>query len=229
MMPKFAIKVGVFDSGVGGKLIAEKIQKTVPNVEVIFKSDPEYFPYGNKTPDVILNRVSHFVTEFQKLDCKVVVIACNSATTNTIGALRHRFPDIKFVGVEPPIKPIVKMTKSGKVAIMGTEATIKSQRLESLVEQHSGDIEVLLVACPGLAEYIEHRQGSDLPKRSYPSAILKNFLDKPVSEGVDAVGMACTHYSYLLSQMRQLYPDVKFYDPTEAVIKQVKQILTNLL
>ena len=227
---KNIIKIGVFDSGVGGKLIAAKIQQALPGVEVIFKSDPEYFPYGNKSAKTILGRVSGFVGKFQKLGCQIIVIACNSATTNIIDSLRKRFPQIKFVGVEPPLKPIVKMTKAGKVAILGTRATIQSSRLKDLVKRYAGGTEVSLIACPGLAEYIERLKSedmevSDLAERSRVSEILRKFLDKPIASGADVVGIACTHYPYLLPTMRELYPGVIFYDPADAVVAHLTYIM----
>lgn len=217
--------IGVFDSGIGGRLIAQKIQKEIPGLKIIFKSDHKYFPYGNKTASVIFERVSQFVNEFQKQGCRIVVIACNTATTNSIEGLRKKFPDIQFVGVEPPVKPIVSLTKTGKTVIIGTTATIKSLRLKKLIEQYAGRSTVLLSACPGLAEYIESREVFD---NSYSSALLRKFLDKPISSGVDVVGIACTHYSYLLAEMKKLYQHVLFYDPADAVVLRVQELAGRL-
>lgn len=217
------MKIGVFDSGVGGKLIAQKIQKEIPSAEVIFKSDPEYFPYGNKTAPVILERTSYFVREFEKLECSIVVIACNSATTNVIRDLRKRFPHIQFVGIEPPVKPIVELTKSGKVAVIGTEATIRSERLVELIKKYSERVKIFSVPCPGLAEHIEKFQlFKTLESGDKPDLLIRKFLDVPIAGGVDVVGIACTHYPYLLSQMKGLYPNVTFYDPADAVVFRVR-------
>src|SRR3989338_1417286 len=98
-------KIGVFDSGVGGRFIADKLRE-LKKAKIVYLSDPEYFPYGDKTEAIIKKRLMHFVKAFKLLRCRIVVIACNSATTNGIAVLREKFPHIVFVGVEPPIKPI---------------------------------------------------------------------------------------------------------------------------
>lgn len=228
------IKIGVFDSGVGGKLIARMVEKELPKATVIFRSDPDYFPYGNKTPEVILERVSLFAKKFQQLGCAIVVIACNSATTNVIERLRQLFPRIQFVGVEPPLKPISRLTNSKKIAIMGTNATIASERRKILQELFARGITVYNIVCPGLAEYIEKRVMKDIKcgatfyNDQQAKDLIKKFLDKPIAEGVDVVGIACTHYPYLLPQMKELYPQVTFYDPADAVVKYVKRIYSPL-
>lgn len=220
------VKIGVFDSGVGAYLVAAAIQRKIPDVALIVKTDPEFFPYGNKSQRIIQERLIHFAKEFQKEGCQIVVIACNSATTNGIEYLRWKFPELLLVGIEPPVKPIVAMSKTGKVAVIGTEATMRSKQLERLIERYGEGVKIEMIACPGLAEFIEENEGSDLAERSDPSDLIKQLLDRPISDGVDVVGLACTHYPYLLPLMKKLYPAVTFYDPTEAVIKRVKHLVS---
>ncbi|OGY17520.1 MAG: hypothetical protein A2784_05160 [Candidatus Chisholmbacteria bacterium RIFCSPHIGHO2_01_FULL_48_12] len=203
--------IGVFDSGKGGRLIADKISHALPQAKIIFKSDPEYFPYGNKSPRIILDRLVHFTQAFIAENCSLIVIACNSATTNAIKQLRTKFPRLSLVGIEPPIKPITQLTKTGKIAIMGTSATIATVRKDASLHA---------IACPGLAEAIE----ANHHPRPATAALLHQFLDQPIAAGVDVVGLACTHYPYLLDQMRSLYPQVQFYDPTPAVVARVVKL-----
>ena len=215
------MKIGVFDSGIGGKLIAAKIKHELPDHKVVFRADPEYFPYGNKSPQIIQNRLAIFVKKFISLGCQIVVIACNSATTNALDELRQDFPNTIFVGIEPPIKPIARLSKTKKVAILGTQATIKSLRRIYLQERYAQKTEVFNAACIGLAELIEAHPhpNSDTKK------ILQTYLQKIVDQGVDVVGLACTHYPYLMKQMQTLYPYVTFYDPADAVVAQVKRLV----
>jgi glutamate racemase len=215
------ISIGVFDSGIGGKLIADKLSR-LKNVKIVYLSDPEYFPYGDKTGPIIQKRLLYFGGQFKLKGCRIVVIACNSATTNGIAILRQTFPDITFVGIEPPVKPIAGITKTGKIAIIGTPATIASQRKNELQSLFSKGTKLYSISCPGLAEYIEERVVKDDQKAKN---LIKKFLDKPVAEGVDVVGIACTHYPYLLPLMQNLYPKVKFYDPADAVVEQVKKAI----
>lgn len=223
------LQIGVFDSGIGGRLVAERISRKISEAEIILKSDPEYFPYGNKPPDVILKRLVYFIKELAELKCETIVVACNTATTNTIGKLRKMFPEQIFVGMEPPIKPIIELTKTGKAAVMATEATIASRRFEELKGKFSNGKKVIGIACPGLAEEIEklwrHRYLSPPLENSVLINLVKIFLDKPVAEGVDAVGLGCTHYPYILPILKKLYPGVIFYDPAEAVAVRVAELV----
>lgn len=224
------IKIGVFDSGAGGKLIADKLAR-LKNTKIVYLSDPEYFPYGNKPKQVIRERLLHFTGLFMSKKCRIVVIACNSATTNGIAFLRQKFPGITFIGVEPPIKPVSVMTKSGKAAIMGTPATINSGRLKKLEALFAGGVQMDKISCPGLAEYIEKKIAKNIKccttfySDQAATNLVKTFLDKPVAGGVDTVGIACTHYPFLLPLMQKMYPKVKFYDPADAVVSQVRRML----
>lgn len=212
--------IGVFDSGKGGQFIVEKIRATLPQARIIFKSDPDLFPYGNKSSKVIINRLLHFTKLFDQQNCSIIVIACNTATTNAINHLRRNFPQLKFVGVEPPIKPIAQLTKTGKIAIIGTSATIASARKQYLEASFANQVKLYSIACPGLAELIE----TDPIPRAETEALLIKFLNRPIAAGVDVVGLACTHYSYLLTQMRSLYEGVTFYDPADAVVRRVVKL-----
>lgn len=224
------INVGVFDSGVGGKLIAEKLDR-LNKIRTVYLSDPEYFPYGNKTKKVIRSRLLHFAGLFKSKKCRIVVIACNSATTNGIAFLRQQFPEVAFIGIEPPVKPVSVMTKSGKAAIMGTPATIESDRLKKLKDLFASRIKLYNISCPGLGEYIEEQVIRNIKccttfySDRTAMNLVKKFLDKPVAEGVDTVGIACTHYPYLMPLMKKMYPKVKFYDPADAVVSQIEKAI----
>lgn len=215
------MKIGVFDSGRGGKLISQKIKQKIPQSKVTVLVDSKYFPYGNKTPQVIFARLVHFTKKFQALGCQLIVIACNTATTNAIKKLRQQFPQIIFVGVEPPIKPIAKLTKTKQIAILGTPATIKSLRRITLQQQFAQGVKVYNIVCPGLAELIETNPNP----RTKTAQLLNHYLNQPINEGVDVVGLACTHYPYLIKQMQALYPQVIFYDPADAVVRHIEAII----
>lgn len=224
------MKIGVFDSGVGGKLIAEKIRHAIPQATVIFKSDAEFFPYGDKPQSFILDRSIALTQKLKAKGCHLIVVACNAATTNTINALRQKFPQLTFVGIEPPIKPIVNLSQSKKVAIMGTEAAMKSHRYHSLKEKFGQGTTVFDIPCPGLAEAIEatvhSRNVLSNPFREWKSLDIQvqTLLGPAISAGVDVVGLGCTHYPYLLPLLKKLYPHVTFYDPADAVVAQVKKL-----
>lgn len=215
-------KIGVFDSGIGGQLIAEKIRRALPQATVIFKSDSEFFPYGDKPQSFILRRSIAMTKKLVAKGCQLIIIACNAATTNTINALRQKFPSLTFVGVEPPVKPTVTLSRTKKIAIMATPATITSHRFREIVRKYANKVTPYSIACHGLAEQIETRVKSH---RSLTlEKTIRKFLDQPVKAGVDVVGLGCTHYPYLLPQLKKLYPQVTFYDPADAVVAQVKKL-----
>lgn len=227
--PKFAAenraikKIGVFDSGIGGKYIADKIIERLPFSTVVFRADSQYFPYGNKPASFILRRAISLTKELIAKKCQLIVIACNSATTSTIETLRKKFSPVEFVGIEPPVKPIVAMTRTGKVAVIGTAATIRSARFKELVKNYSAGVEVLGIVCLDLAEIIQKQAGEDEIE-----SLLHKFLDRPVTrERIDVVGIACTHYSTISPLILRMYPQVAVYDPSDAVVNRVVALSTS--
>lgn len=219
------MKIGVFDSGVGGLLIAQKIQQKIPNATVEFLCDHEYFPYGNKPKDVIANRVEHFLRQFVQKNCSMVVLACNSATTTTMSLMRQKFPLLHLVGIEPPIRPVSLLSKKKKIALLGTEATIQSDQFAHLIKLYGKNCVVHGIACSGLAQAIEtwiSTKRADYRQQAID--LFSNYVNIAVSHDVDVIGLACTHYPYLMDEMMGLYPDITFYDPTDAVVKRVASV-----
>jgi len=216
------MKIGVFDSGIGGRLIAKKIRSKLPKTKIIFIADSKHFPYGSKSQAFIFKRSQVLTKKLAKLSATLIVVACNSATTNTIQHLRQQFPSLTFVGIEPPLKPSVTLSKTGKVAIIGTEMTLNSRRYQELIKKFSKNIKLFSLPCPGLASAIE--------KGRLKTAlnIAQKILDKPIADGVDTVGFACTHYPYLLKKMQTNYPNVTFYDPADAVADRVKYLYDSM-
>lgn len=214
--------IGVFDSGVGGLLIAEKIQKAIPEAVVEFLCDTECFPYGNKSKQFITNRVAYFLNKFVQKECSIVVLACNSATTSSIISMRQKFPLLKIIGIEPPIKPTALLSKKKKVAILGTEATVRSNRFAELIRLYGKDCAIYGVSCPNLARAIEIWVSTKrASNKQLAIDLLFQYMNIALSHNVDVVGLACTHYPYLIEDMKRQYPNMIFYDPTDAVVRQV--------
>jgi glutamate racemase len=149
------------------------------------------------------------------------VIACNTATAAAIEPLRERWPDLRFVGVEPGVKPAVAQSRSKRIAVMATSATVSSTRLRHLVERHADTAHVYLQACPGLASAIERGvlQGPAL------LAVLAPFCDRIQAENVDTVALGCTHYPFVADAIRErLGPHVALIDTATAVAEQVARL-----
>lgn len=212
-------KIGVFDSGCGGLTTLREIRKLLPNENYIYYADSKNNPYGEKTYDELLNIVTNIVEYLLKEDVKLIVIACNTATTKCIKALREKYPDIPFVGTEPAIK--VACDKNCKnTIVMATPGTIKSERLHELIVQNKKKTQkITLLPCKGLADTIEFKSKEDVDKLLYK--LLHKYQDKDV----DSIVLGCTHYPHAKKNIKKLFPKARLIDGNKGVARQVKRIL----
>ena len=129
------MKIGIFDTGTGGKLVAKRLKKLLPQHSYITAIDREHAPYGNRSPEEIITLTDAAIQPL--LSCDIIVLACNTATTNAIGSLRQRYTDVCFMGFEPMIKSAVILTKSHHITMLATNATKHSQRLRALISEYA--------------------------------------------------------------------------------------------
>ena len=213
--------IGIFDSGIGGITILNSIKKILPNENIIYLSDNLNSPYGNKSKDKI-HKLSSKNTRFL-IDngCKLIVVACNTATTNSIEELRSNFK-IPFVGIEPAIKPAAIQTKSGMVGVLATKGTLSSRLFSKTVNDHAKNINIIEQNAEGLVELIEKGffDGNKIEKK------LKKYLLPMVDKGIDHLVLGCTHYPLLIKTIRSLIPkNIKIIDSGKAVAKQTKILI----
>jgi glutamate racemase len=212
--------IGIFDSGVGGLSILRRLRREAPGYAVSYLADNRFLPYGDKSPEWLMERCGALTEHLLSLGASLLLVACNTATTQTIAALRRRWPEVPFVGVEPGIKPAVLASRNRRVAVMATAATVESQRLRLLVEAHRGDAYVHLQPCPGLADAIE--RGDD--------AAIDTRLDESCSElraaEVDTVALGCTHYPLVSDRIaRRMGSAVTLVDTAQAVCRRIEALL----
>lgn len=215
--------IGIFDSGVGGLSILLAIQKILPKEHFVYLADQENCPYGEKTR-VEIRRLSFKNTKFLlSKQCKVIVIACNTATVSAIDLLRKRFPKIPFIGIEPGIKPGVKLSKTGHIVVLSTPVTQKSQRLGNLIKKFSKGKKVYNLGCPGLVDLIEKGE----IKSPKVVRLLKKSLGRALKDPlVDILVLGCTHYFFVKELILELFPKkIKIITTAEPVVKQVKRVL----
>lgn len=214
--------VGVFDSGVGGLSVFQRIRVDLPYERLLYVADSGHAPYGSKPAGFIVQR-SLAITEFLlEQGAKAVVAACNTATAAAIVQLRAHF-DIPIIGIEPAVKPAVAMTRSGVVGILATGNTVRSDKFAHLLDQHGHRARVLVQPCPGLADCVE--QG-DL-NGSRPRALLERYLMPLLSAGVDTLVLGCTHYPFLTPLIQELTgPEVTILDPSPAVARHLRHRLS---
>jgi glutamate racemase len=187
------LKVGVFDSGLGGLTVVRSILDTLKGAELFYIADTKHAPYGEKSTEEILQyslTITDYFIKTHHIDA--LVIACNTATSAAIAAIRERCPQLIVIGTEPGIKPAIEQTRTGKVGVLATPATLRGEKYQQLVDTHAKtkDIELYEQACPGLVGQIEQGQ-IDHPKTK---AMLEGWLAPMKEAEVDTIVLGCTHY-----------------------------------
>ena len=213
--------IGVFDSGIGGTSIWQEIQLLLPNETIIYLADSKNAPYGEKTKEEIL-RLSVKNTELLlEKRCKLIVVACNTATTNAIDFLRQTY-DVPFVGIEPAIKPAALETKTKNVGVLATKGTLSSRLFSNTSKLHAQGIKIIEQEGKGLVELIEAgKLESDETKY-----LLEVYLKPMIEADIDCLVLGCTHYPYLVPIIKEILPKhVKIIDSGKAVARQTKSIL----
>lgn len=215
------LPIGIFDSGIGGTSIWKEIQNLLPKEDSIYLADSKNAPYGEKSSEEIL-RLSIKNTEYLlNRNCKLIVVACNTATTNAIDYLRQTYK-VPFIGIEPAIKPAALNSKSKKVGVLATKGTLTSSLFHSTSQNHAEGIEIIEQQGKGLVELVEKGElDSDSTRQ-----LLEKFIDPMLEKGIDYLVLGCTHYPYLIPVLKELLPpEVQIIDSGEAVARQTKVIL----
>lgn len=216
--------IGVFDSGVGGLSVLRAIRELLPSQPVIYLADQAHVPYGVRSLEEV-RRFSHAVTRYLlTMGCRLIVVACNTASVAALKSLREEFLNIPFVGMEPAVKPAAEQTHSRVVGVLATYATFQGQMYNSVVERFAQGVTLLQDHCPGLVAQIEKGEfNSPTTER-----ILRNALEPMMEKGVDTVVMGCTHYPFVIPLIKKITgPDVQVIDPAPAIARQVKRLLEN--
>lgn len=219
--------IGIFDSGVGGTSIWKEIKKMLPNEHTLYLADSANAPYGERSKEEI-TQLSIKNTEFLlEHSCKIIVVACNTATTNAIDHLRANFA-VPFIGIEPAIKPAALHTKTNKVGVLATKGTLSSSLFHNTSKLFAEGITVLEQEGKGLVELIEAGQVNSTAMQE----LLKRYLDPMLEQNIDCLVLGCTHYPYLIPLLKEMLPNhITIIDSGEAVARQTKAVLekNNLL
>ena len=213
--------IGFFDSGVGGTSIWKEVVQLLPFEDSIYLSDSKNAPYGEKPIQDIIDLSKKNTEKLIAMGCKIVVVACNTATTNAIQILRDTYP-IPIIGIEPAIKPAALKSKTKSIGILATKGTLSSKLFHKTTELYSENISITEVVGNGLVALIEEgKQHSEEIKSS-----LKNLLQPMLAAKIDYLVLGCSHYPYLLPVLQELLPDqITIIDSGEAVARQTKKVL----
>lgn len=215
-------KIGVLDSGIGGTTVLKEIIKLLPKEDYVYYADSKHNPYGEKTQEEIYNIVNNIVDYLiNKKDCKIIVIACNTATTRCMKQLKEKYKDTPFVGTVPAIK-VACDNNYKKTLVLATPATIESERTHELVvENKKEDQEIILKSCDGLANAIETKDNNKI------NTILQNIKKDVLEKDIDSIVLGCTHYPLIKEDIKKYFPNTKLLDGSLGVAKEVKRQLEN--
>jgi len=213
--------IGIFDSGVGGTSIWKAINTLLPNENTIYLADSKHAPYGAKGKDRITELSIKNTELLLEKDCKIIVVACNTATTNAIKTLRKTF-SVPFIGIEPAIKPAALQTTTKAVGILATKGTLSSELFSKTSQLFSNGIQVIEQIGNGIVSLIEEGKIHSNEMKSLLTLYLKPMLEA----NIDYLVLGCSHYPYLTPMLLELLPNhVKIIDSGEAVARQTKAIL----
>ena len=197
------MKVGVFDSGLGGLTVVHAITEIFNGADIFYIADTKHAPYGDKTHEEILKRCIE-ITDFliKEHQITALIVACNTATSASIKILRDRFSQLIIIGTEPGVKPAIEATNTNNIGVIATPATLKGDKYQLLVNElfESKAVSLFEQACPGLVEQIEKGEISSTLTKS----MLEVWLDPMKKKDVDTIVLGCTHYPLVSDTIKQI-------------------------
>ncbi len=216
--------IGIFDSGVGGTSIFKEVHRLLPLEHIIYLADSKNAPYGERSAAEIMELSHKNTSKLVKAGCKLIIVACNTATTNAITYLRKTF-DVPIIGIEPAIKPAALNSKNKVIGILATKGTLSSELFTKTSDLFTKNIEVIEVVGKGLVEAIEAGKEND----PVMLKLLEKLLQPMLAKEIDYLVLGCSHYPYLIPQLKKLLPKkVNIIDSGRGVARQTKIVLKSL-
>lgn len=210
------MKLGVFDSGIGGEAIASSLQLAFPSADIICLNDRSNLPYGDKSAEEIRQLTNNAIQPLIGSD--VIVIACNSATTAALNWLRQLYPEQKFIGIEPMVKPAAAITKTGIIAVCATPATLASERYRALKSTYAPGITVIEPDCRSWAAMVEDN--------SINEAIIAKQIEPALDAEADVIVLGCTHYHWIKDEVETVCNGkAQVLEPSTAIAAQVQTLI----
>ena len=212
--------IGIFDSGIGGTSIWNAIHHLLPDEQTIYLADSKNAPYGQKTKEEIIALSMKNTEYLLEMNCKLIVVACNTATTNAIQELRAKY-NVPFIGIEPAIKPAVTHSKTQIIGILATRGTLNSALFNKTTEKYQ-NTKIIEQVGHGLVQLIENGEINS-PEMTI---LLHSYLNPMIEANIDCLVLGCSHYPYLIPQIKKILPaNIQIIDSGEAVAKQTQNIL----
>ncbi len=215
------MRIGIFDSGVGGITVLKTAKMLLPNVDYIYYSDNNHVPYGTKTKEEVLGYVKEIVELLVQEEVDAIVIACNTATSIAVTELRKMY-SIPIIGMEPAVKLALANHKTGDILVTATPLTLKEAKFNSLVNSLGEQDRVKKLALPELVTYAENL--------NFDEEVLYKYFDQKFKdvnmESISAIVLGCTHFVYYKAMLKKYLPEhIKIYDGNEGTIKHLKELI----
>jgi glutamate racemase len=212
------------DSGVGGLPYFRRFRRNNSGERLVYVADRERFPYGSMDRLDLVRRLEELLGRIvRRLDPKLVVLACNTATVSALTELRERFPALPFVGTVPAVKPAIRQSRKGHIGVLGTERTVGDPYIAKLAAEAGPDCGVTAIAAPDLVDFVERRFAGSAPEERL--AAVAPYIGQFRRAGADAVVLGCTHFIFLLEDFRAAAPDMGFHDSVEGVCRRAETLL----
>lgn len=212
------MRLGVFDSGIGGEAVADALRETFPDAKIMTANDRDNVPYGDRSPGDVIQLTDAAIQPLLRAECDVIILACNTATALAIEQLRAKYPTQKFIGIEPMIKSAAELTKSHTIAVCATPATLGSKRYAHLIQRYGKHLEIIEPDCSQWAYWIENNELT----RSHIEQTIHDICER----GADVIVLGCTHYHWIKELIETLADGrAKVIEPSEAIGRRVTQLL----
>lgn len=213
--------IGVFDSGSGGLSVLREIVRLLPKERYVYFADNAFCPYGEKSPEFILDRGRAVTDTLLGKGADIIVVACNTATAAAISALRKEYP-VKFIGMEPAVKPAALSSRTGVIGVLATAGTLKGSKYLNTKGLYEDNVKIVERVGRGFVELVE-RGILDGPEAK---ATVRESLQPLLDEGADRIVLGCTHYPFLIDVIRGIAgPSVEIIDPAPAVARHLLDVM----
>lgn len=213
--------IGIFDSGFGGLTLWRAVRDRLPHESLIYLGDGKNCPYGTKSKREVEQLAMEATERLLAMGCKMVVVACNTATAAAIEHLRELYPKVDFVGLEPAVKPACMATRSGVVGVLATQRSLEGDLFHRTAAKYSNNVRVIARFGAGFVELVER----DMEQSQEAEAVVREVLEPIIREGADQIVLGCTHYPFLIPVIEKIAPNVDIIDPSPAVARRVEELL----
>jgi len=217
------VRIGIFDSGVGGLSVTQAIRRRLPHAELLYAADTAHAPYGDRTEEFLCDRSERIARFLCDQGAQMIVVACNTATAAAVARLRAGAPDLPLVGVEPGVKPAVALSSARRIGVLATTRTLSSEKFRKLAEAHADGATLVLQPCPGLADAIETADDPAI------DLLVQRYCAPLRDAGVDVAVLGCTHYPFARALFERALPGVQLVDTADAIARQTARFAGELV